>query len=310
MFGFSSSYLDKGEKMSYRFFCISFILLLIICTETYADTLKLEGFGEKIDVKMLEMNEEFIKVVVPQREIGSISIKSQDDDKYPDTVFIKVDGKEDRVICKIVKITKKPGSITLQIPRERVAAIQIAFPGSEEGTAGDQGDASVRTAQPSADVERLKERIDELTLKFEKRLDVQLETQQEDGIAIEERIKEELKAELEDKERSYEAENYGRLTGRMLFKGKPLPGCQVKIVMLQKWGIFGAPKKGLQLEVITDENGRYLFDKVSPGGYKMYWKRPGESSWIRSIKMEPDIFVEAGELYHFRDRDTNIKTLN
>ncbi len=297
--------------MSYRFFCVSFILILTICTETYADTLKLEGFGEKIDVKILEMNEEFIQVVVPQREIGSMSIKSQDDDKYPDTVFIKVDDKEDKVICKIVKITKKPGSITLQISREKVSAIQIAFPGSGQDTASDQGEASARSAQPPVDVERLKERImDELSLKFEKRLEAQVEIQQEDGLAIEERIKEELKAELEDKERSYEAENYGRVTGRMFFKGKPLPGCQVKIVMLQKWGIFGAPKKGLQLEVITDENGRYLFDKVSPGGYKMYWKRPGESSWIRRIQLEPDIFVEAGELYHFRDRDTNIKTLN
>ncbi len=287
--------------MSYRFFCVSFILILTICTEMYADTLKLEGFGEKIEVKMLEMNEEFIKVVVPQREIGSISIKSQDGDKYPDTVFIKVDDKENKVICKIVKITKKPGSITLQIPRERVAAIQIAFPGTEQDTASDQGDANVRSAQPSVDVERLKERIiDELSLKFEKRQEAQLETQQDDDIAIEERIKEELRAEFEDKERTYEAENYGRVAGRMLFKGKPLPGSQVKIIMLEKWGIFGIPKKGLEFEAITDENGRYLFDKVSPGGYKIYWKKPGESSWIRRMQMGPHIYLEAGGLLSSR----------
>jgi hypothetical protein len=277
----------------------------------YADTLKLEGFGEKIDVKILEMNEEFVKVIVFQKQIGSISVKSEDDDKYPDSVFINVDGKDKKVICKIVKITKKPGSITLQIPRGKVSSIQIAFPGSGQDTASDQGGASVRSAQPPVDIEMLKERIkDELRFEFEKRQEAQLETQQEDGIDIAERIKEELRAEFEDKERTYEAENYGRVTGRMLFKNKPLPGCQVKIIMLEKWGIFGAAKKGMQLEAITDENGRYLFEQVSPGGYKMYWKRPGESSWIRSIKMEPDIFVEAGELYHFRDRDTNIKTLN
>ena len=301
--------------MSYRLFCVSFILILTICTEMYADTLKLEGFGEKIEVKMLEMNDEFIKVVVPQREIGSINIKSQDDDKYPDTVFIKVDGKEDKVICKIVKITKKPGSITLQIPRERVAAIQIAFPGTEQDTASDQGDSSVRSAQPPVDVERLKERImDELRLEFEKRQEAQLETQQEDGMAIEERIKEELRAEFEDKkqmeEDAFEVENYGKVTGRMLFKGKPLPGCQVKIHMLEKWGMFGAPKEGLRLETVTDENGRYLFENAHPGGYKLYWKPPGETSWIRTMKMEPEIFVEAGETFHFRDRETNIRTVN
>ena len=298
--------------MPYRIFCVSFILILTICTEMYADTLKLEGFGEKIDVKILEMNEEFIKVVVPQREIGSIGIKSEDDDKYPDTVFIKVDGKENKVICKIVKITKKPGSITLQISRERVAAIQIAFPGSEEDTDSNQRDTFAErrrgSVPPPVDTERLKEQIkEELRLEFERK-------QERGGIPIEERIKEELRLEFENKEQmeeeAFEVENYGRVTGRMLVKGKPLPGCQVKIQMLEKWGMFGTPKEGLRFETITDENGRYLFEKVHPGGYKLYWKPPGETSWIRSIKMEPEIFVEAGETYHFRDRETNIKTVN
>ena len=298
--------------MSYRFFCVSFILILTMCTEMYADTLKLEGFGEKIEVKILEMTEEFVKVVVPQGEIGSISIKSEHDDKYPDTVFINVDGKESKVICKIVKITKKPGSITLQIPRERVAAIQIAFPGNEQDTDSNKSDAlterSRESAPPPVDAEKLKEQIkEELRLEFERK-------QGKDDIAIEEKIKEELRLEFENKkqmeEETFEVENYGRVSGRMLAKGKPLPGCQVKIMMLEKWGMFGKPKEGLRFETITDENGRYLFEKVHPGGYKLYWKPPGETSWIRSIKMEPEIFVEAGETYHFRDRDTNIKTVN
>ena len=298
--------------MPYKFFCVSFILILTICTEMYADTLKLEGFGEKIDVKILEMTEEFVKVVVPQGEIGSISIKSEHDDKYPDTVFINVDGKESKVICKIVKITKKPGSITLQIPRERVAAIQIAFPGNEQDTDSNKSDAlterSRESAPPPVDAEKLKEQIkEELRLEFERK-------QGKDDIAIEEKIKEELRLEFENKkqmeEETFEVENYGRVAGRMLAKGKPLPGCQVKIMMLEKWGMFGKPKEGLRFETITDENGRYLFEKVHPGGYKLYWKPPGETSWIRSIKMEPEIFVEAGETYHFRDRDTNIKTVN
>ena len=298
--------------MPYKFFCVSFILILTICTEMYADTLKLEGFGEKIDVKILEMTEDFVKVVVPQGEIGSISIKSEHDDKYPDTVFINVDGKESKVICKIVKITKKPGSITLQIPRERVAAIQIAFPGNEQDTDSNKSDAlterSRESAPPPVDAEKLKEQIkEELRLEFERK-------QGKDDIAIEEKIKEELRLEFENKkqmeEETFEVENYGRVSGRMLAKGKPLPGCQVKIMMLEKWGMFGKPKEGLRFETITDENGRYLFEKVHPGGYKLYWKPPGETSWIRSIKMEPEIFVEAGETYHFRDRDTNIKTVN
>ncbi|MFQ5687596.1 MAG: carboxypeptidase-like regulatory domain-containing protein [Candidatus Scalindua sp.] len=298
--------------MLHKFFYLSFILLLAICTNIHADTLKLENFGEKIDVKILGMNEGYIKVVVPQRVISSISLKSQDDDKYPDTVFIKVDDKEDKVVCKIVKITKKPGSITLQIPREKVAAIQIAFPGSENDTGSNQRDTLAErrreSVPPPVDTERLKEQIKkELRLEFEEK---QAKKQEKDDVAIEEKIKEELRVEFENKEKVSAAENYGRVAGRMLAKGKALPGCKVKIIMLEQWGMFGKTKEGLRFETITDENGRYLFEKVPPGGYKLYWKPPGETSWVRSINMKPEIFVEAGETYHFRDRETNIKTVN
>lgn len=295
--------------MSYKFLCVFLVLILTISTKIYADTLSLEGFDEKIDVKILEMNEESIKVIVPQREIGSISIEPEADDKYPDTVLISVNGKESKVVCKIVKITKNPGNITLQISRKRVSAIQIAFPDSNQMDA--LSAHREERAQPSVDTELLKEQImEQLRHEFE----IKQERQEQEGVAIEDRIREEFRSELESKEqmreKAYEAKNYGKVTGRMFFKGKPLPGCQVKIIMLERWGIFGKTKKGLRFETITDEVGRYLFEKVHPGGYKIYWKPPHESTWIRSIKMEPDIFVEAGETYRYRDRETNLKTVN
>ncbi|MFQ5686265.1 MAG: carboxypeptidase-like regulatory domain-containing protein, partial [Candidatus Scalindua sp.] len=97
---------------------------------------------------------------------------------------------------------------------------------------------------------------------------------------------------------------------RMLAKGKPLPGCQVKIMMLERWGLLGGIKKGIRFETITDENGVYHFENVPTGGYKLYWKPPRESSWIRRLQMEPDIYVESGERYYLPDRETHIKLLN
>jgi hypothetical protein len=96
----------------------------------------------------------------------------------------------------------------------------------------------------------------------------------------------------------------------MLRKGKPLPRCQVKIVMLEKWGLLKAVKEGIRFETVTDENGRYHFEKVPPGGYKLYWKPPAESSWIRRIQMEPDIYIEVGETAYLPDRETNVRTVN
>jgi hypothetical protein len=157
------------------------------------------------------------------------------------------------------------------------------------------------------DTELLKEQImEQIRREFETK---QGRLEQEE-VSIEDRIKKDLRGEFENREKAYDVENFGKVTGRMFYKGKLLPGCQVKIILLEKWGIFGKPKEGLRFETITDENGRYLFEKVNPGGYKVYWKPPHGSSWIRSIKMEPDLFVEAGETYHYRDRETNIRTAN
>ena len=39
--------------MSYKFFCVFVVLILIISTKICADTLSLEGFDEKIDVTQI-----------------------------------------------------------------------------------------------------------------------------------------------------------------------------------------------------------------------------------------------------------------
>ncbi len=323
--------------MSYRFFYLAFFLFLTINSRIYGDTIRLLNFDEDIEAKIIEVSEEFVKVIIPQKEIGAISMKSElparpnglagragGDDKYPDTVSINVHGKENKVVCKIVKITKKPGSVTLQIPKQKVSSIQITFPGSKDNVGSNRNEYS------PVDPEKMKEQImEELRLEFEKKQkqkevvleeklkdEIRLELekkQKKEGVAIED-IKEELKLEFEKKqqmkENAFEAENFGDVKGRMLFKGKPLSRCQVKIVMLEKWGIFRTPKEGLRFETTTGENGRYHFEKVPPGGYKLYWKPPAESSWIRRMRMEPDIYVEVGETYYLPDRETNIRTVN
>jgi hypothetical protein len=296
----------------YKTVCVLIMLLLTICTKLCADTLKVEDFEEKISVKILEMNDEYVKAVFPKRVIGSINVQSKRDDKYADTVFIRVNDKEKSIICKIGKITKSPASITLRIPREKVTALQIDFPDSEQDMYSERRDdfGLHREESRSApvDTEKLKEQIkDELMYALEKK-------QEKDEYQIEEKIKENLTLEFEKKqhikEDIFEAENYGKVSGRMLKKGKTLSGCQVKITLLKKWGLFGSPREGVHFEAVTDENGHYSFSKIPPGGYKLYWKPPHESSWIRSVKMEPDFFVETGEVSHVFDRETNIRTIN
>lgn len=310
--------------MQNKLFYLSFLLFLLNSSRLYGDTLRLKGFDEVIDAKIVEVNEEFVKVTIPQEEIGSVSVQSElpahparlpngqagGDDKYPDTVFINVNGNEHKVICKIIKIAHESESITLKIPRHKIFGIQIAFPGGVHDRNDDLNERreSIKRDYPPIDPDILKEKIkEELRQEFE-------EKQRKKDEVSKEKIKKELRIEFEEKkqeeERIFKEQNYGDVKGRMLYKGKPLSGCQVKIVMLEKWGFFGNVKEGLRFETITDEEGRYYFEKVPPGGYKLYWKPPHETSWIRTIKMEPEIFVEPGETFYMRDRETNVRTMN
>ncbi len=108
--------------------------------------------------------------------------------------------------------------------------------------------------------------------------------------------------------------NLGRVEGRILRSGAPLSECQVKLQMLEKGGMLAKgyrPVAGaLELETVTDKSGLYQFDDVSPGMYKLYWKPPSETSWVRRFKMEPDVIVEAGKLTNPKDIETLKRTLN
>lgn len=302
-----------------RLFYLAFFFVLTINSRIYGDTLELKDFDEKIEAKVVEFNDEFVTVIIPKGEISSIGIKSELDDRFPDTVLINVDGKESKVICKIVKITKKPGSITMQIPRRIISAVKMSLPGDEHEINSNRKEVLTAGKEErrysTVDSETLREQIKEELKRVKEELRREFEESQgKKNEAIEEKIIEELTLEFERKqqinEETIEAENYGRVAGRMLHKGKPLPGCQVKIIVLERWGVFGGVKKGIRFETITDENGVYNFENVPPGGYKIYWKPPSESSWIRRLQMEPDIYVEHGERYYLPDRETNIKTLN
>ncbi len=305
--------------MSYRFFCLFFFYVLTINSWIYGDTLELKNIDRKIDAKVVEFNDEFVTVIIPKANISSIGIKSEGDNKFPDTVFVSANGMENKVVCKILKIAKKPDSVTIQIPRRVISSVKMSFPDTEHEINSNQNDTLATSKQERVyapvDAEALRVQINQELKRAKEELRREFEEKQEiKGESIEEKIMEELTLGLERKqqinEEAFEAENYGRVAGRMLYKDNPLQGCQVKIMILEKWGIFGGNKKGMHFETTTDDNGVYYFKRVPPGGYKLYWKPPSESSWIRRLQMEPDIYVDAGEKYYLPDRETNVRTLN
>ena len=66
----------------------------------------------------------------------------------------------------------------------------------------------------------------------------------------------------------------------------------------------------MENETVTDNEGVYRFANVSPGLYKLYWKPPSETAWVRRFKMEPDVIVVPGKLTNPKDVETMKRTLN
>ncbi|MCR4293132.1 MAG: carboxypeptidase-like regulatory domain-containing protein [Candidatus Kuenenia sp.] len=108
--------------------------------------------------------------------------------------------------------------------------------------------------------------------------------------------------------------NLGSVEGRILKSGKPIKDCQVQLRRLEKSGLLSREYRmvdgALELEVVTNDEGFYHFMNVMPGEYKLYWKPPLETTWVRRFKMEPDVIVESGKTIKPRDIEVLKRTLN
>ncbi len=90
----------------------------------------------------------------------------------------------------------------------------------------------------------------------------------------------------------------GIAKGQILRDGKGLPDCHVKLVRLVKAqtmaGLLKISKEGIEFETVTDQDGKYRFDPIPVGSYKLKWQLPDDTGWIRRLRDKPDVDVEAG----------------
>ncbi len=137
----------------------------------------------------------------------------------------------------------------------------------------------------------------------EREIDITEQNNQNQQLSTEElkeQIKKELMATLQEEKKEEETkillENTGKITGKILRHGKPYPNCEIMIVAIEEQRVLFQKKikRGEQLVTVTDEYGKYYYDHVNPGTYKLFWKPHYEKSWIRRLDMKPDIFVTPG----------------
>jgi len=117
-------------------------------------------------------------------------------------------------------------------------------------------------------------------------------------------------ATLPDKEPQVQSPEgpVGAVEGRILYRGRGLAGCSVKLIRHLEsttfLGLFKEAKEGAEFETVTGEDGVYRFEEVPAGKYLLRWRPRGADSWIRILsERQYDLIVEKGETATARDID-------
>lgn len=105
-------------------------------------------------------------------------------------------------------------------------------------------------------------------------------------------------------------EEWGSVQGVILWQGKPLVNGKVRIKLEKYTGVSLASVKkmlsreekesyetdqGISLNTQTDAKGRYVFEKVPPGTYRLYWWPDFKTGWVHRLREKPDFEVLAGQ---------------
>lgn len=103
----------------------------------------------------------------------------------------------------------------------------------------------------------------------------------------------------------------GSVHGRLSHGGRPLAGCEVALVRLNKtWADYQIVRAGQPISTVTDSNGVYRFTSVEPGPYKLKWRPAGEGEWIRRAEIRPDVHVRNNEASEVKEVRVALRTIN
>lgn len=106
----------------------------------------------------------------------------------------------------------------------------------------------------------------------------------------------------------------GAVRGRLANRGRPLVGFDVALVPLKKTWVGFAIDRSVNPDTLatalTDATGTYRFTNLPAGLYKLKWRPPGESSWIRKVEFRPDVRVKNNEVTEAKEVRVALRTIN
>lgn len=112
-----------------------------------------------------------------------------------------------------------------------------------------------------------------------------------------------------------EATRFGAVEGQILYRGQGLAGCKVKLIRQLEsttfLGLFKEAKAGAEFDVVSGEDGLYVFEQLPAGKYLLRWLPAGSDAWIQRLSdRQYDVLVEEGTVVRIRDIDVSRPVLD
>lgn len=291
---------------------IESVTFLSVDRGVYSDFVTLRTNGVKLECKVTSMNSDNVGVRIPRAEVVSVhmvfapEVATGEEQVRPPLRSPSMKKKGEVEVAKEAEHVLSPAEES----QERVSTPESRLPALRQKT---RKEAEMSPVEQPISREEAKEKIkrevtqDLLAEKAPK--EEAWPTPQVFKEEIKRELKEEFEAKQEAEEKVFQETKLGRVEGKILRKGQPLPGCEVRIMMLVKASLsfteaFRQPEMPTEYEGVTDSDGRYHFINVVPGEYKIYWKPPTELGWIRRLDMKPDVIAEAGRTTYPKDIET------
>ncbi|BBO17286.1 carboxypeptidase regulatory-like domain-containing protein [Candidatus Brocadia pituitae] len=303
-------------------------------TNGYADVIILNTTHTAMECKIKEVADDFVRLQIPVSAISSLTVSSPSGDHKEMTFPDNGGGRlktGDAVVKESNTESLDEGGVESSVAEDvRKGGIRDGLRASSSGHETGEKNYRLRMKKPKGEgvpaesaltrsetaSSGLRESVtDEITGEMETEApDLSQEPVHEPDEPAD-KVREKESEEKAGKNKSIDQDpTLGRVEGRILHSGKPLPGCRVKLQMLEKVGLLSKgyrPVEGaLEIEANANNEGVYHFMNVSPGMYKMYWQPPSETAWVRRFKMEPDVVVNSGKLTKPKDIETLKRTLN
>lgn len=297
----------------------------------YPDTISLDIANVAVECKVKEITDDAIHVLIPTSKISTLHMSFQSDDKQGASSEAPGAGSSQKV-TDAADEKEKSGQVVAEVESEpkiqddaarEIMVDEIRTGSSEKKEEGKSFRLKTKKKKkeklPKADEAKESPSLVPESGEGESPLSGDAETPAPDQELVTETQTEKQETdkageELKKEESVAQDKTLGTVEGKILRSGSPLPECQVKLQMLEKGGLlakgYHPVEDAMEIEAVTDGSGVYRFVNVSPGLYKLYWKPPAETTWVRRFKMEPDVVVESGKLTNPKDIETIKRTLN